>query len=113
MAYESNFFTDSVVEYFLKNISIISSYISKVKEGRNFLKKEIEKLNFKVIGEKSNFLLIDFKSQFILKKILKRFKQKKIYVKSNYKGELMNCILVTCGEKKTMKKLLKSITQEI
>ena len=113
LAYESNFFTDKVVEYFLKNFSIISNYISKVQEGRNFLKKEVEKLNFKVIGEKSNFLLIDFKSQFMLKKILKKFKQKKIYVKSNYKGELMNCILVTCGEKKTMKKFLKIITQAI
>ena len=97
----------------MKNLSIISNYISKVKEGRDFLKKEIEKLNFKVIGEKSNFLLIDFKSQFILKKILKRFKQKKIYVKSNYKGDLSNCILVTCGNINTMKKLLKIIKNNI
>ena len=113
LAYESNFLADKVVEYFLKNFSLISSYIQEVKNGRDFFIKEIRKLNFKVIGKKSNFLLIDFSSKIILEKILKKFKQKKIYVKSNYKGDLSNCILVTCGIKKTMKKLLKIIQSEV
>ena len=113
LAYESNFLADKVVEYFLKNFSLISSYIQEVKNGRDFFIKEIRKLNFKVIGKKSNFLLIDFSSKIILEKILKKFKQKKIYVKSNYKGDLSNCVLVTCGIKKTMKKLLKIIQSEV
>ena len=113
LAYESNFLADKVVEYFLKNFSLISSYIQEVKNGRDFFIKEIRKLNLKVIGKKSNFLLIDFNSKIILEKILKKFKQKKIYVKSNYKGDLSNCVLVTCGIKKTMKKLLKIIQSEV
>ncbi len=113
LAYESNFFSDKVVEYFVKNFSIISNYIKEVKKGRNYFKKEIEKLNFKVIGNKSNFLLIDFKSNILLKKIINTFENKKIYVKSNYKGALSNCILVTCGTKKNMKKLINIIRKEI
>ncbi len=109
LAYESNFLTDTVAQYFFKNFSIISKYIKEVSKGRDLFKREMKKLNFRVVGGKSNFLLIDFGSQSILKKILKKFQQKKIYVKSNYQDELKNCILVTCGKIMTMRKIISII----
>ena len=65
------------------------------------------KLN--VIGGKSNFLLIDFKNIKLLKEILDKIKKKKIYVKSYNQSYLKTCILLTCGSKKTMNKVLKVI----
>ena len=105
--------TDSVADYFLNNFSIIKKYNTEIIKGRNFFKKELEKLNVKVIGKNSNFLLLNFKNNKNLKSVLNAFKKNKIYVKSNYKVDLSNCILVTCGKIGTMKKLLKIIRKKI
>ncbi len=109
LSYESNYLTDSVVNYFIKNISLVKGYIKKINKGRDYFKKELKKMNFDVIGGESNFLLIDFKNNLIKEKILKNFSTNKIYVKFNYKGDLSSCILVTCGTVDTMKKILKII----
>ena len=106
LSYESNLFSDAVVKYFIKNHSIIVNYINKVKQGRDFIKKELSKLDLKVYGKNANFLLIDFKNSITLNKVLNKFSNKKIYVKSNYLGELKNCILITCGPVIIMKKIL-------
>ena len=113
LTYESNLFSDLVVKYFIQNNSIVTNYIQKVKKGRDFLKNRLIKLKLDVYGKNSNYLLIDFKNKIILEKILKKFSQKKIYVKSNYSGELKNCILLTCGPIYIMNKILKIIKQEI
>ena len=113
LSYESNFLSDTVAEYFIKNFSIIKKYNSQVIKGREFLKNQLRKLNIQVIGKNANFLLINLKENKILTKVLRSLKMSKIYVKSNYKGDLSNCILVTCGNVNTMKKLFKIIKQNI
>ena len=113
LSYESNYLTDKVVDYFIKNFKKIKSYNHSIIKGRNYFKKNLQKLGVKVIGGKANFLLINFKNKETLNKILKKFKKNKIYVKSNYTGELESCILVTCGYVKTMKKILDLIKSEI
>jgi histidinol-phosphate aminotransferase len=113
LSYESNFLSDTVAEYFIKNFSIIKKYNKQIIQGREYLKLELKKLRIQVIGKKANFLLINFRNKKILKNILNSLKSNKIYVKSNYKGDLSNCILVTCGNINTMKKLLKIIKNNI
>ena len=113
LSYESNFLTDKVVTYFLQNIKIVENYIKKVKQGREFIKSELRKINLKVIGGKSNYLLIIFENETIYKKIYGELNHNKIYVKGGYKGVLKNAILFTCGPKKTMKILLKTIKNNI
>ena len=113
LSYESNFLSDTVAEYFIKNFSIIKKYNKQIIQGREYLKLELKKLRIQVIGKKANFLLINFRNKKILKNILNSLKVNKIYVKSNYKGDLSNCILVTCGNINTMKKLLKIIKNNI
>lgn len=115
LSYESNLLSDAVIKYFIKNHSIITNYINKVKQGRDFIKKELIKLDLRVYGKDANFLLIDFNDSTILNKILNKFSKQKIYVKSNYSGELKNCILITCGPVAIMKKILiviKSIVKK-
>ena len=113
MSYESNYLTDKVADYFIRNFKKVKKYNDSVVRGRNYFKKSLQNLRINVIGGQANFLLIDFKKKIILNKILKKFKKNKIYVKSNYSGELSNCILVTCGSTKTMKKLFNLIKLEI
>ena len=113
LSYESNYLTDKVVGYFIKNFNKIKKYNEKIIKGRNYFKKNLQNLGVNVIGGKANFLLVDFKKKEILNKVLIKFKKYKIYVKSNYPGNLENCILVTCGSIKTMKKLFKIIKPEI
>lgn len=113
LSYESNYLTDKVADYFIRNFNKVKKYNDSIIKGRNYFKKSLQNLGINVIGGKANFLLIDFKKKIILNKILNKFKKKKIYVKSNYSGELSNCILVTCGSTKTMKKLFNLIKLEI
>ena len=109
LSYESNYLTDKVAEYFIKNFSKIKKYNKSIIKGRDFLIKSLKKIKVKVIGGKANFLLINFDNKEILDEILNKFKNKKIYVKSNYSGDLENSILITCGTVKTMNKVLKII----
>ncbi len=107
LSYESNFLTDTVVKYFIDNFKIVKKYINQVKVGREYTRNECLKLNYNVIGKFSNFLLIDFRSNELKVKLVKKLTKNKIYVKSNYQGILKNCILVTCGTKNIMSKLIK------
>ena len=109
LSYESNYLTDKVVEFFIKNFAQVKSYITRVVRGRNYLSKELRKINIQVIGGTGNFLLINFNSKELLDKVLNIFMKEKIYVKANYQGELANCILVTCGPLNVMKKLFSKI----
>ena len=113
LTYESNLFSDLVVKYFIQNQSLVKKYIKRVKQGRDFLKNKLTKLNIEVHGKNSNYLLINFKDNLILKRILKKFSQKKIYVKSNYSGDLKNCILLTCGPAYIMGKIFEIIKKEV
>ena len=113
LSYESNFLTDHVVIYFLKNINFVNQYIDKVKRGRDYIKSALKKLNIFVNGGKSNFLLIKFKSKYEYLKVLNALSKNKIYVKGNYNGILENSILFTCGPKKFMKRLFIIIKANI
>ncbi len=113
LSYESNFLSDKVAEYFINNFSIIKKHIKKVIKGRDFLKRELNKIGIISIGGKANFLLVNIDNKEILIKILEKLKTNKIYVKSNYPGDLANSILITCGYIKTMKKFLKVIKEVI
>lgn len=113
LSYESNFLVDHVAIYFLKNIQIVKNYILKVKNGRDFIKSELKKINVKVIGGASNYLLVIFKDEKTYKKIYKILSLKKIYVKGGYNGKLKNGILFTCGPKIIMKKLLNIVKKNI
>ena len=80
LSYESNFFTDTVVKYFIDNFQIIKNYINKVKLGREYVRSECKKLGFDVIGKYSNFLLIDFKNNMLKKKLITKLNKKKKYM---------------------------------
>ena len=109
LSYESNFLTDHVIKFFIRNLKYIKNYIAKINISRDFFKSQLKMMNFDVYGGQANFLLIDFKDVSIKKKIVSSLEKNKIYTKSNYSNELSSCILVTCGYKKTMNKLLKII----
>ena len=113
LAYERNYLSDTVAIYFLKNIKKIYNYIAQVKKGRDFLKKEIQKLGFRVIGGKANFLLINFNKTETAKKVCHGLLKKYIYVKGNYQAPFDRCILLTCGPKKIMYRVYKEIKKII
>ena len=70
------------IVYFLKNINYIKNYIKKVISGREFVRKELKKININVFGKKSNCLLVKFNSSNQYSKIIKALDDNKIYVKS-------------------------------
>ena len=109
LSYESNFLSDTVAIYFLKNKRLVKNYINKVIAGRELVKKTLKKFGLEVYGKSSNCLLIRFNNQRQYLKITKALKNKKIYVKGNYSGILKDCILITCGPIDYMKKFLRVV----
>ena len=113
LSYESNLLVDKVAIYFLQNKKLVNNYIIKVKQGRDFIKNELKKINLRVIGGRSNYLLAIFNNDKEYNKAYKSLLMHKIYVKGGYKGVLKNGILFTCGPKKFMKRLLAIIKKNI
>jgi histidinol-phosphate aminotransferase len=113
LSYETNFLTDQVAIYFLKNFSFVKNYIEKVKRGREYFRKKVKNLGFDVIGKDSNFLLINFKSEELCKSIYKGLLSNLIYVKGNYSAPLNTCLLLTCGPVYIMKKVYLVIKQSL
>lgn len=113
LSYESNLLVDKVAIYFLQNKKLVNNYIIKVKQGRDFIKNELKKINLRVIGGRSNYLLVIFNNDKEYNKAYKSLLTHKIYVKGGYKGILKNGILFTCGPKKFMKRLLAIIKKNI
>ena len=109
LSYESNFLSDRVAIYFLKNIKTVYKYINQVKKGRDYFKKKIIKLGFNFIGGQSNFLLVNFKNEKITERIYQGLFRKHIYVKGKYKSPLNKCLLFTCGPEKIMRKVYNEI----
>ena len=75
--------------------------------AKNFLEvilaKGFDNDALKILKNKKNLRIID----------ISKFRDKKIYVKSNYTKELENCILITCGSKKTMQKIFNLIKETL
>jgi len=109
LSYETNFLSEEVIQYFLKNLGAVKKYINNVKNGRDYFKSELNKLGISSFGKNSNFVLIKLNNKNMANKLYEFLLKKKIYVKGKYPGFLSDCLLLTCAKKNTMMKIISQI----
>ena len=109
LSYETNFLSEEVIQYFLKNLGTVKKYINNVKNGRDYFKSELNKLGISSFGKNSNFVLIKLNNKNMANKLYEFLLKKKIYVKGKYPGFLSDCLLLTCAKKNTMMKIISQI----
>lgn len=108
-AYESNFLTDTVATYLLDNFELVTEYIEQVGFGREYLKGQLIRLGLKAHGDIANYLLLNLENAELRDSLNAHLTNDDIYVKGNYSEPMDNYILVTCGPKEKMEKLVNSI----
>ena len=110
--YELTSFSCLVLKKIMKDAKIFQQYISETLAGKDFLIKNLKKLNLNYFDTNTNFILIKLKSKIIKNKLIKVFAQQNIIVMGENKLPGGHKILrVTLGPKKYMKKVVNQLTK--
>ncbi len=106
--YEINSISCLVIEYCLKNYSLVKRHIKEVKHSKNYLAKELKKLNIDFIDTYANFFHIKLGKNNIA--LEKKFKSKRILFRKGpgVKGFEDYCRF-SLGSVKQMKKVLSLV----
>lgn len=88
--------------------------VARVRQGRTYMRRELEKLGFLVLPSDANFLMVDAKSLGLdSSKICGFLAKRKIFVRdlSNFRGAGMNYVRITVGTPQQNERLVKAIKQ--
>ena len=106
LAHETNTLSVKVADYLLDNWKLVKKYNQEVIRSREFVKKELKKIQISSDGRYGNYLLIDMKDKSKNKKLVNFLKRNKIYVKGPWKEPYENFFSISIGPKSLMKKFL-------
>ncbi len=98
----------------LKDEEYLAKTIQVIKEGRKYLKKELEKLGFKVFPSQANFIMVDFGEK--AEKIYRKLMQKGILLRSLKAYGFYNFLRISIGlpeENKILIQSLKEVLNEV
>ena len=106
LAHETNTLSVKVADYLLDNFKLVKKYNLKVIQSREYIKKELKKINIPSYGKYGNYLLINMKNQLKNENLIKFLKKNKVYVKGPWKKPYQDFFSITIGPKYLMKKFL-------
>mgnify|MGYP002397621616 CR=1 FL=1 len=112
-AHETNSITIDIAIWAIDNIDIMKNYAKDVSETRNWLKNELENLEYRTHGEKSNTILVDLKSKEMANYVTDKLKEKNIWVRGYLPTPVENYISVTMGSKELVQVFLKEFNHII
>lgn len=106
--YETNMLSVSVASYFIDNFDIVTKYVKDIKDGIDFLKKELDKNKIPFTGGVyGNYIFIKLDSIEQVKYINQHLIKKNIYIRIKWPKPYQNHICVSGSIKKNMKLFLK------
>lgn len=111
LAHESNALSTAVAEYLLDNYGMIEEYVSKVVEGRNYIKSEMAKMGYATHGGAGNFLLIDLHAPDVAAQTVRSLRDRFIYVKGPWPVPWDRYITVTLGPAEMMKRFVHAMRE--
>ena len=109
LAHETNTLSIKVADYLLDNWKLVKKYNQEVIRSREFVKKELKKLNISSFGRYGNYLLINMNDKLMNERLIKFLKKDKIYVKGPWKDPYQNFFSISIGPKYLMKRFLNRI----
>lgn len=102
--YETNSISIAVASFFIDNYHLVEDYIIKVREGFEYLKKELDKNGLKYEGgNDANFIYVDLGSADLSVEIVTKLRERKIYIRGGWGGEFAKGVLITGAPKDTLK----------
>lgn len=105
---ESNGVTLVVAKYMIENIDILKEYVSDLKQGLTYLRRELTTLGIKSFGgDYTNSTLLFMDNEDDANSALEYLRERKIYVRASFKEPFNNCLRITLGPRDSMKKFLK------
>ena len=101
---ETNALSFQIAMWALNNRKILDNHVSQIKKGSEYIQKNLTKLNiFFKGGNVTNAVLIRLKDKKDTENLRLFMRKKKIYIKTNFKDKIENCIRVSLGPVDKMK----------
>lgn len=109
--HNTNVFALSLAEYVIEHPEIVQQLVKNYNDGRKFLIEQLDINGYKYHGEAGNFLFIEPKLDAQI--VVERMKNEKGILIKKYSGvgELGDCLRVTIGETKYMKKFVEALLE--
>ena len=94
LAHETNTLSVKVADYLLDNWKLVKKYNQEVIRSREFVKKELKKIQISSDGKYGNYLLIDMKDKLKNKKLVNFLKEIKFMLKDHGKNLMKTFFLL-------------------
>ena len=106
--YETNSVSIGIASFFIDNYHLVENYIHQVKDGLEYLKKELDKNGLKHNGgNDGNFIYVDLGSSELSDKIVSKLSDRKIYIRGGWEGVFSKGVLITAAPKDILIKFFK------
>ena len=101
---ETNAISFQIAMWALNNRKILDNHVSQIKKGSEYIQKNLTKLNiFFKGGNVTNAVLIRLRNKKDTEKLRLFMRKKKIYIRTNFKDKIKNCIRISLGPVDKMK----------
>ncbi len=101
---ETNALSFQIAMWALNNRKILDNHVSQIKKGSEYIQKNLTKLNiFFKGGNVTNAVLIRLRNKKDTEKLRLFMRKKKIYIRTNFKDKIQNCIRISLGPVDKMK----------
>jgi histidinol-phosphate aminotransferase len=104
---EVNGISAAIGEYIIDHPEIMHDYVRGVEEGREYVKKELQRLGVRYFGGNvTNGMLIFLRDKDDTENLLATLKEDQIYVRGSFEPPIENCVRLTLGPKEAMEKFI-------
>ncbi|MEM3723779.1 MAG: aminotransferase class I/II-fold pyridoxal phosphate-dependent enzyme, partial [Candidatus Hadarchaeales archaeon] len=96
----------------LQDLKFVKGVVEKVRRGREFLRRELEKLGLNVIPSQANFLMVEVKPWGITApELCERLARKKIYIRdlSGFRGAGKDYVRISVGKDEENARLISEL----
>ena len=101
---ETNALSFQIAMWALNNRKILDNHVSQIKEGSKYIQKSLKKLNiFFKGGNVTNAVLIRLRNKKDTENLRLFMRKRKIYIRTNFKDKIENCIRISLGPVDKMK----------
>ncbi|MEQ1919464.1 MAG: histidinol-phosphate transaminase [Elusimicrobiota bacterium] len=108
---ESNGPSLAIASYMLDHPEIMRAYSRAVREGRNELRRGLDKLGARWLGgDRTNAMLVFLRDNDAVKDLVACMRLKKIYIRASFDKPLDRAVRITLGPRKAMSAFLKELT---
>ncbi|MFN4133632.1 MAG: aminotransferase class I/II-fold pyridoxal phosphate-dependent enzyme, partial [Candidatus Hadarchaeales archaeon] len=94
------------------DLKFMKGVVEKVKRGREFLRRELERLGLEVVPTQANFLMVNLKSwNTTAPELCEKLSKKKIYIRdlSGFKGAGKDYVRISVGRDEENAKLISEL----